>query len=626
MQVSPRSSSRSTQPPPAHHPSQSNHNTHRDPSAPQPIPPNNFVSQRSDTAYSVATGAIGGGYGPYSYNPSSVTNGASRFSAAPSEASVTTGDKTTSHLMSASVPPYPYLWDNKDSDVDDPLHDPDPVRDAKEARTCTIFSARGWLNLSALTITILALLTLFAGYPIIRYYAYPPPYTPGFNIGGINSSGQIPNLPGLPTLIDKDTPRDAYSHVASDGSTYNLMFSDEFETDGRTFWPGDDPYWEAVDLDYWPTADLEWYSPDAITTANGKLVITISEVENHSKNFRSGMLQSWNKICFTTGYIEMSISLPGAPTAPGFWPAAWTMGNLGRAGYGATTEGMWPYTYAACDVGTFPNQTSQSGVPAGAATGGPGGGPISYQPGQKLSACSCPGSDHPGPSVNVGRGVPEVDVIEAQIDPVGFRAEASQSMQVAPYNFQYEFANDSTSTPIYNETGTFFNSYKGGIYQQAVSAVTYINGSNYNDAGYAKYAYEWYSNPDNREAGYITWFADGQQTWKVTPATLGPDSITQISGRLIPEEPMYMVLNLGMAPSFEAQDFEHLVFPSQMFIDYVRVYQRSDVSNGLTCDPPRYPTADYIERHLNAYTNPNLTTWAQAGYQFPLNSKYNGCS
>jgi hypothetical protein len=31
----------------------------------------------------------------------------------------------------------------------------------------------------------------------------------------------------------------------------HLVFSDEFNTDGRTFYPGDDPYWEAVDLHYW---------------------------------------------------------------------------------------------------------------------------------------------------------------------------------------------------------------------------------------------------------------------------------------------------------------------------------------------------------------------------------------
>lgn len=50
---------------------------------------------------------------------------------------------------------------------------------------------------------------------------------------------------------------------------------------------------------------------------------------------------------FTGGIIEMSMSLPGTPDAQGFWPAAWTMGNLGRAGYGATTEGVWPYSCVA---------------------------------------------------------------------------------------------------------------------------------------------------------------------------------------------------------------------------------------------------------------------------------------
>ena len=57
------------------------------------------------------------------------------------------------------------------------------------------------------------------------------------------------------------------------------------------------------------------------------------------------MLTSWNKLCFNTGYIEVSVSLPGSPTAPGLWPgmslskyqvsnvyltalAVWTLGNL----------------------------------------------------------------------------------------------------------------------------------------------------------------------------------------------------------------------------------------------------------------------------------------------------------
>lgn len=45
-----------------------------------------------------------------------------------------------------------------------------------------------------------------------------------------------------------------------DGSEMELVFSDEFETEGRSFYPGDDPYWEAVDLHNWATNDLEWYA------------------------------------------------------------------------------------------------------------------------------------------------------------------------------------------------------------------------------------------------------------------------------------------------------------------------------------------------------------------------------
>jgi hypothetical protein len=52
------------------------------------------------------------------------------------------------------------------------------------------------------------------------------------------------------------------------------------------------------------------------------------------------MLQSWNKLCFNkNAYFEVSASLPGTSSVGGFWPGIWTFGNLGRPGYGATTEG-----------------------------------------------------------------------------------------------------------------------------------------------------------------------------------------------------------------------------------------------------------------------------------------------
>ena len=47
-----------------------------------------------------------------------------------------------------------------------------------------------------------------------------------------------------------------------------------------------------------------------------------------------------NKFCFTGGIVEASVQLPGTYNVVGMWPAVWTMGNLGRAGYGASLEGM----------------------------------------------------------------------------------------------------------------------------------------------------------------------------------------------------------------------------------------------------------------------------------------------
>lgn len=53
-------------------------------------------------------------------------------------------------------------------------------------------------------------------------------------------------------LIDPDTPKAMYTKTSlEDGSKLQLVFSDEFNKEGRTFWPGDDPFWEAHDMHYW---------------------------------------------------------------------------------------------------------------------------------------------------------------------------------------------------------------------------------------------------------------------------------------------------------------------------------------------------------------------------------------
>ena len=182
-----------------------------------------------------------------------------------------------------------------------------------------------------------------AGYPIISHFTKSTLSTNGgFNIGGTNASGQIPDIPGHRGLIDADTPTEAYTRKAFEDSTrtMQLIWSDEFNTDGRSFYPGDDPYWEALDLNYWQTGDVEWYDPAAITTKDGALEITLSQKETHDLDYQGGMMTTWNKFCFTGGLVEAAVQLPGSPIVTGLWPAVWTMGNLGRVGYGATTDGL----------------------------------------------------------------------------------------------------------------------------------------------------------------------------------------------------------------------------------------------------------------------------------------------
>lgn len=67
-----------------------------------------------------------------------------------------------------------------------------------------------------------------------------------------------PLLKNLRTgLIDPDTPEKYHTRTSADGSKQVLVFSDEFNTDGRTFYDGDDPFFQAVDIWYGATQDLE---------------------------------------------------------------------------------------------------------------------------------------------------------------------------------------------------------------------------------------------------------------------------------------------------------------------------------------------------------------------------------
>lgn len=537
-----------------------------------------------------------------------------------------------------SLSPDPQSWGADLSpnhpEPDDFLHNPDPRRDRKSDRGGSVLTYRGLANLGCLVFLAVGLVALFAGYPIISYLTkHSPSYAGGFNLGGINASGQIPSIPNNFGLIDVQTPSSAHSIQSfADGSEWQLVFSDEFETEGRTFWPGDDPYWEAADLHYWQTNDLEWYWPDQITTKNGALEITMAQRSMNNLDYVSGMISTWNKFCFTGGMVLASVSLPGANNVVGLWPAVWTMGNLGRVGYGASLEGMWPYSYDSCDIGTVPNQTYKGGPPAALENGDPyNGNVLSYLPGQRLSRCTCKGEPHPGPvhasdGTYVGRSAPEIDIFESQISGSPLQGSVSQSAQWAPMNAAYLWQNTTGNFAIPNPDITVLNPYAGGVFQQATSGVTTTNQSCYtlNSGCFATYGYE-YQPGYSTDGGYISWITNDVVAWTLDASGMAADPLTEISDRPIPQEPMYLIANLGMSPNFQPPDFQDLTFPTTMMIDWVRVYQPKNAVN-VGCDPQDFPTAAYINEYIEAYTNPNLTTWTgDYGQTFPKNSFLGQC-
>jgi hypothetical protein len=200
--------------------------------------------------------------------------------------------------------------------------------------------------------------------------------------------------------IDPDTNiTDKSIRSFVDGRVYELVFSDEFEKEGRYFKDGQDPRWTAMHKDDYTNFALQYYNSDLVKTSNGVLNIsTIVEditfginsvekkgVKHVTKNYQSGMIQGWNKFCFTGGIVEVSAQLPGKWDVGGMWPAMWLLGNLARATYVGSSNNVWPWSFDTCQKD------------------------LQYQ--QAVSACNI--VEHFDMHPLQGRGAPEIDILEA---------------------------------------------------------------------------------------------------------------------------------------------------------------------------------------------------------------------
>jgi Beta-glucan synthesis-associated protein SKN1/KRE6/Sbg1 len=186
-----------------------------------------------------------------------------------------------------------------------------------------------------------------------RPYVAPPPKPSHFHAGSSNSSNSTqqhrrktlaPTHSPEPTTAPTESPS-PYPTLQPSNHVYELVFSDEFNVPDRTFADGNDPRWTALDKNDYTNDALHYYSPNMVrTNHDGQLVITsiaadtsvvgyddVKRKRTHVvKHFKSAMIQSWNKFCFTGGIIEAEAILPGDPNVGGLWPAFWLLGNLAR--------------------------------------------------------------------------------------------------------------------------------------------------------------------------------------------------------------------------------------------------------------------------------------------------------
>ena len=188
---------------------------------------------------------------------------------------------------------------------------------------------------------------------------------------------------------------------------------------------GDDPTWTALDKSDDDASaagggSLVFYNSSmAFTNDDGYLelrsIVDKTEWEHYdivkqkykhvTKHFKSSMVQSWNKFCFTGGIVEVDIIFPGDPYIGGLWPAVWLLGNLGRATYEGSTNNIWPWSYDKCDR--------------------------KKQEAQTISACNS--QNHFGLNPFQGRGATEIDIVEVMTGGKDLVLEATEPSVSYPY-------------------------------------------------------------------------------------------------------------------------------------------------------------------------------------------------
>jgi beta-glucanase (GH16 family) len=123
--------------------------------------------------------------------------------------------------------------------------------------------------------------------------------------------------------------------VVTDGGTWKLVWSDEFEVDGAP----DAANW-GYERGFVRNQELQWYQPGNATVANGLLTIAAQQAHGTNPNYQAGS-SDWKRSRQSYDYTSTSMTTSGKhawqygrfemrariDTRQGSWPAFWILGE-----------------------------------------------------------------------------------------------------------------------------------------------------------------------------------------------------------------------------------------------------------------------------------------------------------
>lgn len=119
---------------------------------------------------------------------------------------------------------------------------------------------------------------------------------------------------------EPEQPNEEPSEDEEPSDSWNLVFSEEFETFDNSVWT------KEVHEPGWVNNELQNYVGDCVSTGmDGDRTVLILTAKREGNEFYSGRINSKGKKSFQYGKVEASIRLP--KTANGLWPAFWMMGD-----------------------------------------------------------------------------------------------------------------------------------------------------------------------------------------------------------------------------------------------------------------------------------------------------------